>query len=208
MRALLSVALVVCTAPLAAQDSTGRAAPGPLCLHARPKPACSGFFLTNAGTYLVFGPHDGGDTPLRGVLEYGFMANITTRDAVGGSFFASLDREGFVVGPAVRYRRWLTPAASLEVGVGKPLAGDPSLRAGAVFGLVKWSPNHWFAVAARPELIRRVSVCGPTTCDYESRMRVSLGVEAGAVPGLVITGAAGAALLVLIAILAGGGFGE
>jgi hypothetical protein len=205
MRAHVCVALFVIPslASLTAQESTARGAPGRVCLHARPKPDCSGFFLTNAGAYVVLGgDNSGGDTPLRGVVDYGFMSNVTTRDAVGVSVFASLDRAGFAVGPAVRYRRWLSPSASLEVAVGKPLAGDADMQTGAVFGLVKWSPNHWFALAARPERIREV-VCGLSTCAYESHGRVSFGAEAGAVPGLVVTGATGVVFLAFLALLAG-----
>ena len=125
MRALACVALVVVSsgAPLAAQDTTARGAPGRFCLRARPKPECSGFALTNAGVYVVFGDNRGGETALRGLLDYGFMANLNPRDAVGGSVFASLDRDGVAVGPSIRYRRWLTPTSSLEVALGKPVAG-------------------------------------------------------------------------------------
>ena len=46
-------------------------------------------------------------------------------------------------------------------------------------------------------------VCGATTCVYQSRGRVSLGVEAGAVPGLVVSGATGVVFLAFLALLAG-----
>ena len=137
------------------------------------------------------------------------MANVSDRDAVGASLFASLDRLGFVVGPAVHYRRWLSATASLEVAAGMPLMASPgSVQGSSVFGLVKWSPNDWFALAARPELVRRPTFsCGPTTCTsgVTSRGRVSLGMEFGAVPGLVFTGVGSLAtfLLALAALGAG-----
>ena len=209
MRASVCIVLVLSTvAPLAAQDSTAQSAPGPLCLHARPKPRCSAFFLTNVGTYVVLGGGNGSETSLRGVLDYGFMVNVNTRDAFGGSVFGSLDGDGFALGPAVRYRRWLTPKASFEVAVGTPLLANSGMHTGSVFGLVKWSPNHWFSLAGRPELIRQPQpVCGPS-CSLHSRGRVSLGAEAGAVPGLVITGAAGVGFLAFLAILLSVGFGD
>ena len=196
VHALIGVAVVLgsAVAPLAAQHR--------LCLRAQPKPDCAAFLLTNAGSYVMLGRSSGGATPFRGVLDYGFMVNVNTRDAIGASVFASLDRDGFAAGPAIRYRRWLTPSASLEVAVGKSVAGNPSLQTGAVFGLVKWSPNHWFALAARPEIVRQ-PVCGPTTCDYQSRGRLSFGAEAGAVPGLVITGVTSAVFLAFLALLSG-----
>lgn len=207
MRAFVCIALVAVstTAPLAAQDPTAGGAPGQLCLRAKPKPACSAFLLTNFGGYLVLGRGQSGGTPLRGVADYGFMVNVTTRDAIGASVFASLDRDGFGVGPAAHYRRWITPSASFEVAVGAPLVTASEMETGSVFGLLKWSPNHWFAVAARPELLRQsVYLCGPTTCTFEvqSRGRVSLGAEAGAVPGLVLTAASGVAVLTIVALFA------
>jgi hypothetical protein len=78
-----------------------------------------------------------------------------------------------------------------------------------VFGLVRWSPNDWFAVAARPELVRRSEflACGPTTCasGVRSRGRVSLGLEFGRVPGLALTAAASVATLLLAAAVAASG---
>ena len=176
----------------------------PLCYRARPRPACSAFVFTNFGAYLVLSRDGTNDTPFREVADWGFMANVTPRDAVGASVFASLDRLGFVVGPAVRYRRWLSSAAALDIAVGTPLVTTTDdIQSGSVFGLVRWSPNDWLAVAARPELVRRSEFlgCGPTTCTsgIQSRGRVSLGLEFGRVPGLALTAAAGVATLLLAA---------
>ena len=196
-----------------ARDSTAGDEPSRLCYHARPKPACSAFVLTNFGSYAVFGAVEGGDRTLfRAVADWGLMANVSTRDAIGASAFLSADRLAVAVGPAVRYRRWIGPSKSVEVAIGTPLATtDQNIHAGSVFGLLKWSPNHWFAVAARPELIRGSVFLGCTpiivgvgnSCTYEvrSRGRVSIGAEAGWVPGVVLTGASGIAILLLIALL-------
>jgi len=192
----------------ATQDSSAARTRARLCYRARPRPACSAFVLTNFGSYLVLGRDESGDAPLRGVADWGLMVNVGTRDAVGASVFASLDRLGFALGPAARYRRWIPPSRSFEVAVGTPLVADNDIETGSVFGVVKWSPNHWLAVAARPELIRQpVFLCGPTTCNEEvrSRGRVSLGVETGWVPGLVLTGVGGGALLAIVAIILSSG---
>ncbi len=207
-RTLVFVGLVVSTvAPLAAQEPIAPGTPERFCLRAKPKPECGGFAVTTVGGYVMFGRSNGASSSMRGVVDYGFMVNSGTRNAFGASVFASLDQDGFALGPAVRYRRWFTPTASLEVAVGKPLVGDEA--DGAVFGLVKWSPNHWLALAARPE-IRRGPTCGPSTCTYGSQGRLSLGTEVGAAPGLVLTGIAGIGFAAFLAILlgAGGGFGD
>jgi len=197
-RTLACVGLLVVSsvAPLAAQ--------GRFCLRARPKPDCAAFAITNVGGFVMFGHGNGASSTVRGVVDYGFMINSGARDAFGGSVFASLDDAGLAIGPAIRYRRWLSQTASLEVAVGKPIAGDEA--AGAVFGMVKWSPNHWFAVVARPE-IRRGFVCTPT-CTPQSQARLSLGTEVGAAPGLVLTGVGAVGFVAFLAILiAAGGWG-
>ena len=184
----------------AARDSAAGRAPGGLCYRAQPKPGCSAFVLTNFGTYVVLGKDDRGS--IRPVADWGFMVNVGARDAVGASVFASLDNGGSLgLGPALRYRRWMGRSESVEVAVGAPLVTDYyRMRIGSVFGLVKWSPNHWFAVAARPELIRRPD---PYSSEVQSRVRLSLGVETGWVPGAVLTPAA--VLFAFIAAIAAGG---
>jgi hypothetical protein len=199
MRVVACIALAVVSnvAPLAAQ--------GRFCLHARPKPDCAAFAVTTVGGFVMFGRGNGASSSARGVLDYGLMFNTSARDAFGGSVFASVDRDGFAVGPAIRYRRWLSPTASLEVAVGKPVAGDEA--PGAVFGLVKWSPNHWFAIAARPE-IRRGPICGPSTCTYQSQGRLSLGTEVGAAPGLIVAGVGVVGFATWLVIFIAGGLGD
>ena len=194
----------------AAQDSTATQTRSRLCYRARPKPACSAFVLTNFGSYVVLGRDEINDTPWREVADWGLMANVTTRDAIGGSVFASLDRLGSALGPAVRYRRWLPSSESLDLAVGTPLVTTTTdLQPGSVFGLVRWSANDRFALAARPELVRRTVVlgCGPTMCasEVQARGRVSLGMEFGRVPGLALTAAGALATLVLAAAIAAGG---
>jgi hypothetical protein len=193
-----------------AQDSAAGPPAAPLCYRARPKPACSAFVITNFGGYVVLGGDQLNDTPFREVADWGLMVNVGTRDALGGSVFASLDRLGFALGPAVRYRRWLSSSASLDLAVGTPLVTTASnIQTGSLFGLVRWSPNHWFAIAARPEVVRRPVFlgCGPTACNssVQSRGRVSVGVEFGWVPGLTLTTLGGAATLLIAAIAAAGG---
>jgi len=207
---LLSISLLLAWPEQApaqgAPDSAAGQPTAPLCYRARPKPVCSAFVFTNFGGYLVLGGDTFNDTPLREVADWGVMVNVAARDAVGASLFASLDRLGFVVGPAVRYRRWLSSAAALDIAAGTPLLTTSDIQSGSVFGLVRWSPNDWLAVAARPELVRRSEFlgCGPTTCasGVRSRGRVSLGLEFGRMPGLALTAAASVATLLLAAAAA------
>jgi hypothetical protein len=161
--------------------------------------------VTTFGAYVVVAGKTNNDTPLRAVADWGLMFNVSDRDAIGASVLLSLDEVGLAAGPTVRYRRWVPPARSFEVAVGIPVATGDEIKRGSLFGLVRWSPNNWFAVAARPEVLRRLTyVCGPSNCvpNYRSRARLSLGAEFGEVPGVVLTGASGvAALLIAVAVI-------
>src|SRR5437879_6799898 len=127
----------------------------PLCYRARPRPACSAFVFTNFGAYLVLSKDGTNDTPFREVADWGFMANVTPRDAVGASVFASLYRLGFVVGPAVRYRCSLSSAAALDISAGSPLLTTADIQSGSVFGVVPLCPPDCIAVAAWRGPLRR-----------------------------------------------------
>src|SRR2546425_8141985 len=114
---LCPVLLLACFARVSAQaapDSTAAHTPAPLCYRARPKPTCSAFLLTNFGSYVVLGRDEFNDTRLREVADWGLMANITTRDAIGGSGVANPERLGFALGAPVRYRRWVPPSRSVD----------------------------------------------------------------------------------------------
>src|SRR3989442_15221989 len=98
------------------------------------------------------------------------MPNVAPGHALGGWVCGNLGRLGFALGPAVRYRRRLPSSGSVDLALGTPLVTTTTdLQPGSVFGLVRWSPNDWFAVAARPELVRRSVFlgCGPTTCNSQ-----------------------------------------
>ena len=89
----------------------------------------------------------------------------------------------------------------------KPLVSGGSggdMLPGSILGLVRLSPAPWAAVTVRLEVIRRYGTPCDEACvspfalpDVESRMRFSFGMDAGEVPGLILTGAGRVALLVL-----------
>src|SRR5256885_14041997 len=119
------VLLLACFArvsPQAGPDSTAARTPAPLCYRARPKPTCSAFLLTNFGSYVVLGRDEFNDTRLREVADWGLMANITTRDAIGGSGFADLGRPRVALRARVRGRPRLP--AFRAVGAGGRRGGE------------------------------------------------------------------------------------
>jgi hypothetical protein len=196
MRALTILSLILAgPAGLAAQ------AAAPLCYHARPKAACSAYVFTDFGAYVILGSDGWGNAPWREVGDWGAMGNIGSRDAVGGSVFATFDRAGLLVGPSVRYRHWLSSSRAVDIAVGTPLySSTGNILSGSVVGLARYSPNDWMAVAVRPEVLRWTTVtsCGPVGCATATRphARLSLGIELGRVPGLVLTIVSGLATLV------------
>lgn len=198
MRPLVALSLFLVAAPAASAQ---------LCYHPRPKPACSAFVITDFGAFALLGPDDWGQAPWREIADWGVLVNLGERNAIGGSVLATVDRAGLLVGPEVRYRRWLAGPSSFEVGVGLPLVTSTgNIESGSVTGLVRWSPNGWISIAARPEVLRWTTVtsCNPSGCVTASRGhgRVSLGLEFSQVPGAVLTGVSAAATLILYSLVA------
>ncbi len=183
--ALLFAALLLAPVRSAAGQSDGSA----LCWHARPEPQCRLLLLTDFGAYFDL-PGQSGLPSGHLVADWGLMLNVTPRDAVGASFFASVDKNaGFESGPAVRYRRWIGERGAMDFAAGVGSLSGNNLSGSLVYGLVKYSPEHWIGIAVRPELVRRPGDV--------SRLRVSGGVEVGWVPGVLVP-----ALGVLVGVIA------
>jgi hypothetical protein len=173
-------------APLLSQDTV---ATGP-CRAFKPRPACSVILLTNAGAYV-------GSRSVRALVDWGVMFKVGGRgEAIGASLFALGDMDGVAAGPAVRYRRWRGPEASLDAAVGTSIvvsqaSRNPQIMTGSLYGLVKWNPKPWFGVSARPELIREMVLtsCGTFGCTFDTRSvaQLSIGVEFSGVPGFVLS---------------------
>jgi len=173
------------------------------CWRNRPIEHCRAMILTNFGGYLQKSTISGGE-PLRVVADWGVLVNIGARDAVGASFFLSYDSgDGIILGPAVRYRRWLSSTQSIDVALGTPLYTSDYEAALSAYGLVKYNPTHWVGFAVRPELRRETSSdFGNGTSSTRSSFVISAGVEFGWIPGSALTVASvalGTALATLLA---------
>jgi len=210
----LAAVVAVCVGrPVVSQQAPGTS-PG-VCYHARPKPTCSAFLLTNAGLYWVLpgaGPYASQSVAPVMRADWGIMWNIGARDAVGGALFAALDKNTggarAWLGPAARYRHWLSESGSLDVGLG--VAAWYSELGGSLFGVVKVSPNRVVGVALRPEFLRSEGafcadppICSYSRTDSHWSSRVALGVELGDTPGLVATLVFGLVVLVGVAVSGG-----
>jgi hypothetical protein len=204
--ALFATAMV-CSAPeLAAQEPVAVGAADDLCFRARPRAECRAFFVTNAGPYVQLDALD--VDRIRFTADLGGMVNVSSKDAVGGSWFVfGQSGDNVTMGPAVRWRRWLGPTESLDLSLGTPIftGASESFDVGSVLGLVKYSPVPWLGVAARPELIRsHVYNCTEAGCPppvRETRPRLYLGAELGEVAGLGLGVVAGITVGVLLILL-------
>lgn len=115
------------------------AGPASLCFKARPRPWCKSFLLTEANFYYRlyptidfeaavtghggFGSRNTGpsvDTPWYLSADIGWMWNLSTRSAVGGSIFAGYEFgwENYQYGLRGRYRWWLGSGSSLGASAG------------------------------------------------------------------------------------------
>lgn len=191
-----ATAMVCSVAVVAAQEPMAVRAADDLCFRAQPRAECRAFFLTNSGPYVQLDALD--VDRLRFTVDWGAMVNVSSKNAVGGSWFVfGQSGDNVSTGPVLRWRRWLGPTESLDVALGTPIfTGDSeSFDVGSVLGLVKYSPVPWLGVAARPELIRsNVYNCTQEGCPppvRESRRRLYLGAELGELPGLGLSVAAG-----------------
>ncbi len=139
------------------------------CWTAHPAPACRLFLVTNIG---VYGTTSGGwDTGAHLVADWGLMVNASDRDAVGLSYAAAVRSDLSVeAGPVLRYRRWISAESAAEIGLAF-LENSPFTNQEYHLGwMLKYSPTPWLGFALRP-----------------SSRSTLLGIEIGAVPGLVLS---------------------
>ncbi len=203
----LCTTVLVCSVPTAAaQDPVAVRSADELCFRAQPRNECRVFLLTNSGPYIQLDAFK--FDQIRFAIDWGAMVNLSSRNAVGGSWFVfGQSGENFTTGPGLRWRRWFGPTQSLDIAVGTPIfTGDSeSFDLGSVLGLVKYNPVHWISVAARPELVRaNVYNCSEAGCPppvSRTQPRLYLGSELGGMPGLGLGVAAGIAVGVAVILI-------
>ena len=107
--------VLVSAAPVTAQ----------VCLRPQPLTACKSTLITEfaVGTRVPSNGPTGRDQYFSG--EFGWMANMAARSAVGGALhFGMDDEEDARIAFKPRYRHWLTESANLDVAAGLLLWGD------------------------------------------------------------------------------------
>lgn len=196
--ALACGALLATEAP--AQDDAPQAER--FCLRGRPAAECRTFLVLEGNAYMAVAgsrferqDHVGvrrQELELTGYVawEAGGMVNITSGQAVGGTFMLGGDANGYRVALKGRYRRWHDRTTAMDLGAGIMGAGRSvaytdregnyhvpavGLTADASIGLVDWA-----SVGARADVLFSEQGEGPAIGYYG-------GVRLGTKPTLVAT---------------------
>jgi len=213
-RRLLALVIAASSVPLlaTAQDLPSSPTPAtvekPSCaLNASPD--CRYFGITDIG--LAYGPRRKAQsvfesTEPRGEMFFdgGVMRNVGRRNAIGATWFVSIDNDAVSTGPGVRYSRWLTKRQSLEAGAGIGLASS-DYDAGSAFGVIRYRPDPFIGFSVRPEHIRRTSFdCVAGRCGFrrDNELRVLAGADLGGRPGATVATGVGIMMGVMIVVLA------
>jgi hypothetical protein len=94
------------------------------------KPRCQSFWITEFSITprLNANPSGNGGPNYYYTWDVGAMANVGGRTALGGAAFVGGEDDGVRFGLRFRYRRWLTPATSLDVSPGVLITGGDNQR--------------------------------------------------------------------------------
>jgi hypothetical protein len=219
MRRLL-VPLLAIAALAPAADAQ---APDPFCWRGRPLPACEWFALFEFGyleplaTTRLREPSTLPGAPPREEIAFGrqltwsvgAMRNVGPRTAFGGAAVigAALEAGPYVVATA-RARRWVAPAASIEVAAGPGAAQVPM----PIFVDRSAGPDQWrpaLVAEARANLgdLAALTARGIVVPSAGGRAHAGafVGASAGSWAAAVGTAAAGVLVALAIAALAGAG---
>jgi hypothetical protein len=178
----------------------------------RPSPNCGTELLTNYGIYGITSTHNSGGH-VRVAADWGPLFDVGRRSAAGATIFASLDADGLLIGPAIRFRRKLArPGTSVEVSIGAPLKSSDTRLLVSPYGMVKWSPARGYGLVVRPEWRRSrefdCSIGAPVTCPQVTRgtFALSAGLELSGLTGMIATGATIVGVVALILAFVGGDY--
>lgn len=210
---LLQAVALACVAASAAPASAQiqQRADADFCWRGRPEPACRAFLVAEGNLYAPFAgsryTRQGFEGEVTRSLELtwyaawevGGMVNLDEDDAVGAVVLVGGDANGARMGLKGRFRRWLGPAAALDLGAGVLRAGrsvprtdGPGNRHVTAVGLTGDAAlgfTEWASLGVRADVLFSRDGQGPATAYYG-------GVRLGTRPALAAT----AAPLVLAAV--------
>ncbi|HEX9705334.1 MAG TPA: hypothetical protein VGA20_08825 [Gemmatimonadales bacterium] len=150
------------------------------CFRGRPRPTCASFWITETGytRWTNPPPHE---TPNYFTTELGWMRNVSSRDALGGSLqLAAYGDFDWRLAFKPRYRRWLGRGVRLDVAPGGYWGLAGTLGSGI---MVEAGLNYQDRVA----LVGRADKVGNSWNSYYGfKLGSQLGVAAAAVGAFVV----------------------
>lgn len=158
-----------------------------LCFRGQPLPECRTFFVTEAELgYILLKPdlHSFPDVLIG--MDVGLMRNLSPNDALG--IIAGVNNRYVSLGP--RYRRWLSDRVALDVGLS-----------------AAWEPGRIEIVELHTAIMYgdRIGLWVNVAPDFgRGTQALSLGIRAGAEPGVITYGAAAATVVIFVVGVATG----
>lgn len=166
------------------------------CLHAKYKPECGSFLITEFGYAYRFDHSPDNQQYL--TWELGWMMNRNKRTAVGGTVFFGLDQDfekpRFALKP--RFRWWLTKTESLDLAAGILIPGgkNQAFRFPSCTAHIGLNVGDCLALTGQVEVIRREK----TGTDVDWYGGFKLGTPVGAIGGTAIAAVIGLISLAFI----------
>jgi hypothetical protein len=187
-------ALVAAPTPAAAQ----------FCFRGRPRPACSTFLISEFLVGSRFSESQYAQTLVIAHWEYGLMANVGDRTAVGGTALGTITGGGGRLALKARYRRWLGSSWSLDVAPGVVVAAssggqDADLRGPGFSGHLGLM---WRDLAGVSLLVEAVPFRQPETGIRGTDAALGIGGRLGSPVGGIVGAAAFLGLVIVSAHLA------
>jgi hypothetical protein len=215
-RAVTLACIAASAAPASAQIQPEQ---GEFCWKGRPAPACRVFLVAEGSLYAPFAGSRYTRRGFEGEItrsleltwyaawEVGGMVNVDENDAVGAVVLVGGDANGARMALKGRFRRWLGPAAALDLGAGVLRAGrsvphvdrpgNQHVTAVGLTGDAGLGFTEWASLGVRADVLFSGGGQGPATAYYG-------GVRLGTRPALAAT-AAPLVFAAIVFLVAGSG---
>ncbi|MGE5175883.1 MAG: hypothetical protein ACM3JJ_05845 [Hyphomicrobiales bacterium] len=180
---------------LPAVVAAARSRPG-FRLRARPLPECTSFAITETGLLLPLrtATATDADRSVSLALDFGWMKNVRQEHALGVVAHGDVGVNRLRAGPALRYRRWYTRGAALDLEAGVLVAGSEEalnydFDGPALLAQIDYQVEGYLALTMQAEttaLTHRSPVTGETrrVGDVDVRIGAKLGSDLGLVGAL------------------------
>jgi hypothetical protein len=205
-RLIVTTGLLALVAGAAPAQEAPRATRG--CFRGGPAGECRWFMITESGLGYRVSEVVAGDERALFSFNLGAMVNRGDNSALGAYGFLNFEGEGRG-GLGLRYRRWLSESAGLDLSAGVHLQGNASsglVSAGSPTIQARVMVEDLVGVTARLDLLRVKGGCFSEPCagrTDRTDTRIYVGVEGGSWLGTAGFAAGAAFIALLLAIFAG-----